>query len=37
VKTRALTGKMYIDDTDLEEEGIAELLLDDNAMSKAPR
>ncbi len=36
-KTRALTLKTYIDDMDMEEEGIAELLLDENSMAKAPR
>lgn len=37
IKTRSLTDKMYIDDTDLEEEGIADVLLDENVMAKAPR
>lgn len=36
-KVRALTQKAYLDDTDMEEEGIAEILMDDNAMAKAPR
>lgn len=37
IKCRALTLKNYIDDSDMEEEGVAELLMDDNAMAKAPR
>lgn len=37
LKTRALTEKMWVDDTELEEEGVAEVLLDDNAMAQAPR
>ena len=37
LKTLALTQQAYIDDTDMEEEGIAEMLLDDNAISRTPR
>ena len=37
VKVQALTQQAYIDDLDLEEEGIAELLLDDNSIQKTPR
>ena len=37
IKLRALTGKAFVDDMDMEEEGVAEILMDDNAMSKAPR
>lgn len=37
LKCRALTEKAYIDDTDMEEEGVGEMLLDDNAMAQAPR
>jgi hypothetical protein len=37
LKCRALTAKSYIDDTDMEEAGVAEMLLDDNAMASAPR
>jgi len=33
LKTRALTEKMWIDDTEMEEEGVAELLMDDNALA----
>lgn len=37
IKCRALTQKNYIDDMDMEEEGVAEVLLDENAMAKQPR
>lgn len=37
MKTRALVEKQYIDDSELEEEGVAEMLMDENAISKAPR
>uniref|UniRef100_A0A7S3G6M4 Tetratricopeptide repeat protein 8 n=1 Tax=Palpitomonas bilix TaxID=652834 RepID=A0A7S3G6M4_9EUKA len=37
LKTRALTQKTYIDDIDMEEEGIADILLDENEVSKVPR
>ncbi len=37
LKTRALTEQAYVDDTDLEEQGVADLLMDDNAMAQAPR
>jgi tetratricopeptide repeat protein 8 len=37
IKARALTVKAWIDDTEMEEEGVAELLLDENAMNAAPR
>ena len=37
IKLRALTGKAFVDDMDMEEEGVAEILMDDNAMQKAPR
>ncbi|GAB5356894.1 hypothetical protein AAMO2058_000327600 [Amorphochlora amoebiformis] len=37
LKCRALTMIDYVDDTDIEEEGVAEILMDDNAMSKMPR
>jgi tetratricopeptide repeat protein 8 len=36
-KTRALTQQAYIDDSELEEDGAADLLLDDNAMASMPR
>ena len=37
LKCRALTLKNWIDDTEIEEEGVAELLLDDNAIAQCPR
>ena len=37
VKTRALTMEAWIDDTEVEEEGAAEILMDDNAMAQMPR
>jgi tetratricopeptide repeat protein 8 len=37
LKCRALTEKIWIDDTELEEQGVAEILLDDNAIASMPR
>lgn len=37
LKCRALTMKNYLDDTEIEDEGVAEVLLDDNAIAKLPR
>jgi len=37
LKCAALTEKNWIDDTEMEEEGVAELLLDDNAIAQIPR
>merc|ERR1719230_86892 len=37
LKCRALTMAEYVDDTELEEEGMAELLLDDNTTASVPR
>jgi tetratricopeptide repeat protein 8 len=37
LKCRAMTGKSYIDDTEMEDEGMAEILLDENAIASAPR
>lgn len=37
LKCRALTEKSYVDDSDWDEEGIAEVLLDDTAIAQAPR
>eukprot|EP01105_Mastigella_eilhardi_P001988 TRINITY_DN1241_c0_g1_i1.p2 TRINITY_DN1241_c0_g1~~TRINITY_DN1241_c0_g1_i1.p2 ORF type:complete len:548 (-),score=185.42 TRINITY_DN1241_c0_g1_i1:2183-3799(-) len=37
VKCKALTDSALVDDTELEDEGVAELLLDDNAISTLPR
>jgi len=32
-----LTKNAYIDDLEIEEEGIADILMDDNAVATAPR
>ncbi|EDQ89506.1 uncharacterized protein MONBRDRAFT_32314 [Monosiga brevicollis MX1] len=37
LKTRALTEAVRIDETELEEEGLAEVMLDDNATAQLPR
>ena len=37
LKVKALTAKNWIDDTELEEEGIAEILLDEIAVNQMPR
>ena len=37
LKCRALTKRDWIDDTEVEEEGVAEVLLDENAISTMPR
>jgi tetratricopeptide repeat protein 8 len=37
LKARALTAEAATDDTELEEEGVAEMLLDDNAIASMPR
>lgn len=37
LKCRALTMKNYIDDLEIDEEGVADILMDDNAMATAPR
>lgn len=36
-KCRAVTKKNYIDDIELDEEGVAEMLMDENAMAAMPR
>lgn len=36
-KCQALTATNFIDDSELEETGVADLLLDDNAMAAMPR
>lgn len=36
-KTKALTAQSFIDDSELEEDGAADLLLDDNVMAAMPR
>eukprot|EP00657_Telonema_sp_P-1_P006848 TRINITY_DN2630_c0_g1_i1.p1 TRINITY_DN2630_c0_g1~~TRINITY_DN2630_c0_g1_i1.p1 ORF type:complete len:259 (+),score=75.39 TRINITY_DN2630_c0_g1_i1:118-894(+) len=37
LKAQALTEKNYVDDTEMEDEGAADVLLDENAISQAPR
>jgi len=37
LKCRALTAESYIDDTEMEEEGVGEILLDENATASMPR
>jgi len=37
LKAQALTEKNYVDDTEMDEEGAADLLLDENQMSSLPR
>eukprot|EP00903_Cladosiphon_okamuranus_P013708 g12764.t1 len=37
LKCRALTLEQYLDDMEMEEQGAAELLMDDNATAEAPR
>lgn len=37
MKCRAVIKQNYIDDIELDEEGIAEVLMDENAMSSMPR
>ena len=37
MKCRCLTSQSYIDEVELEEEGVGELLMDDNAIADMPR
>lgn len=37
LKTRALTAQVYVDEVDVDEEGIAEMLMDDNAIANVAR
>ncbi|XP_071080081.1 tetratricopeptide repeat protein 8-like [Haliotis cracherodii] len=37
LKTRALTGQVYVDEVDVDEEGIAEMLMDDNVIASVAR
>ncbi|EDO48471.1 predicted protein [Nematostella vectensis] len=37
LKTRALTEQVYVDEVDVDEEGIAEMLMDDNSVAQLPR
>ncbi|XP_074646623.1 tetratricopeptide repeat protein 8-like [Tubulanus polymorphus] len=37
LKTRALTEQVYVDEVDVDEEGMAELVMDDNAIAQVTR
>lgn len=37
LKCRALTKKMFIDDLEVEDEGVADMLMDEHALQNAPR
>lgn len=37
LKTRALTGQVYVDEVEVDEEGIAEILMDDNVIANVAR
>jgi tetratricopeptide repeat protein 8 len=37
LKCRALTKKSWVDDLEIDEEGVADILMDDHAMQVAPR
>uniref|UniRef100_A0A8B9WQP1 Tetratricopeptide repeat domain 8 n=1 Tax=Bos mutus grunniens TaxID=30521 RepID=A0A8B9WQP1_BOSMU len=37
LKARALTEMVYVDEIDVDEEGIAEMILDENAIAQVPR
>ena len=37
LKAQALTEKNFVDDTEMDEEGAADLLLDENQRNAAPR
>lgn len=37
LKTRALTEQIYIDEVDVDEEGIAEMLMDDTSIAQVSR
>lgn len=37
MKTRALTAQVYVDEVDWDEEGIAEMLMDDNVTAQVAR
>jgi len=37
LKMRALTEQLYVDEVDIDEEGIAETLMDNNAIASVPR
>lgn len=37
LKTRALTEMVYIDEVDVDQEGIAEMMLDENSIAQVAR
>ena len=37
LKAQALTEKNYVDDLEMDEEGAGDILMDENAISEAPR
>lgn len=37
MKARALTEMVYVDEIDVDQEGIAEMTLDENAIAQVPR
>lgn len=37
LKTRALTAQVYVDEVDVDEEGLAEMLMDDNTIAQVSR
>lgn len=37
LKTRALTEMVYVDEIDMDQEGIAEMILDENAVAQVAR
>ena len=37
LKTRALTAQVYVDEVDWDEEGIAEMIMDDNVIAQVAR
>ncbi|XP_033115930.1 tetratricopeptide repeat protein 8-like [Anneissia japonica] len=37
LKTRALTAQVYVDEVDVDEEGIAEMIMDDNTIAQVAR
>ena len=37
MKTRALTEQVYVDEVDVDEEGLAEMLMDDNSIAQVSR
>ena len=37
MKARALTEMVYVDEIDIDQNGIAEIMLDENAIAQVPR